>query len=62
MIVTITDTKNPVDYHFVITVSNQAPKVTGVIPLDLTINFGQEILYTLPASMDPEGLTYTTKI
>jgi hypothetical protein len=62
MIVTITDTKDPVDYHFVLTVTNQAPVVTGLIPVDLTINFGQEIIYTLPTSMDPEGLTYTTTI
>lgn len=40
MAVKITDTKDTVDYNFVLTVTNQAPVVTGIIPVDLTINFG----------------------
>jgi hypothetical protein len=40
MKVEITDTKNPVEYNFVLTVTNQAPIVKGIIPADLTINFG----------------------
>ena len=62
MTVQITDTKTPVDYKFLLTVTNQAPIVKGIIPPDLTINFGKQFIYTLPESMDPEGLSYTTTI
>lgn len=40
MIATITDSKVSVNYPFVLTVTNQAPQVTGTIPSSLTINFG----------------------
>jgi hypothetical protein len=59
---TIYDTKDARDYQFFITVTNQAPKVTEIIPVDLTIDFGQQFIFTLPASIDPEGLFYSTTI
>jgi hypothetical protein len=62
MKVTIYDTKDTTDYQFFITVTNQAPKVTEIIPVDLTVDFGQQFLFTLPASIDPEGLFYSTII
>ncbi len=62
MKVTIYDTKVAIDYQFFITVTNQAPKVTEMIPADLTIDFGKQFLFTLPASIDPEGLPYSPTI
>jgi hypothetical protein len=62
MKVTITDKKQDIDYQFFITVTNQAPIVTAKVPVDLTIDFGKEFLFTLPASIDPEGLPYNTSI
>ena len=40
MIVTISDSKINIDYPFVLKITNQAPQVTGIIPSDLTIDFG----------------------
>jgi hypothetical protein len=40
MIAKITDTKVTLDYPFKLTVTNQAPQVTGTIPIELILNFG----------------------
>ncbi len=58
MNVIISDTKDTATYPFKLTVTNKAPQVIGPIPTELILTFGQDFLYTLPASMDPEGLPY----
>lgn len=42
--------------------TNEAPKVTSIIPTDIFLEFGKEIILDLPSSMDPEGLSYTQTI
>ncbi len=59
---TISDSTNTPSFPFVITVTNLAPTVTTTIPTDITAVFGTDYIYTLPTSMDPEGLPFTTKI
>ena len=53
--VTITDSTVSPSFTFLITVTNEAPILTAPVPVDITVNFGSENIYTLPTSMDPEG-------
>jgi len=46
-----------------LTVTNQPPVVTGVIPTTAIVAlFGKSTTYNLPTSMDPENLSYSTSI
>ena len=62
IVVYISDTRETAQASFVLTVTNQAPVVTQIIPSLLDLTFGDDVTYNLPASKDPEGLPYTTKI
>ena len=62
MIVIITDTIETNEYSFQLKVTNQPPKTTSTFVTPIIIKFGEKTPYDLPASMDPEGLFYTTTI
>jgi hypothetical protein len=61
--VSITDSKATVTSSFTLTVTNQAPYVVAsTVPTEITATFNVDITFTLPDSIDPEGLPYTTTI
>ncbi len=60
--VKITDSTNNPIFTFVLTVTNEAPKVTSTIPSDVTVTFGTDFIYNFPTSIDPENLPFTTSI
>jgi hypothetical protein len=53
--VVITDSKAFVEYKFKLNVINFAPRVTSIIPKYVLLTFGQDLIYPLPFSEDPEG-------
>jgi hypothetical protein len=60
--VIITDTKLNSTSQFILTVTNQAPTLTGTPVTPFSMNFGETYNYDLPTSSDPEGLPYTTSL
>ena len=61
--VSIKDTKAAiVKSSFTLTVTNQAPCVISLAPAEIIAIFNVDYTFTLPDSIDPEGLPYTTII
>jgi hypothetical protein len=61
--VKVSDAFSSTPYSFQVTVTNQPPKlVNSTIQSPVRLQFGQELIYNLPASIDPEGLNFTTTV